>query len=207
MLFQQAGQLIMDSVGHPGIHAEQYRSRESLGSLELEDEGAKPPVPRNEDAVQLAGRSEEVRVGRAAEPSLGGREDVVAQRTEKRYRGVIDVLIDEKTRRGPSGCGNVDLFGLDESRRVFDAGLHVIHREIWIVTIHDLLEWNPVLNQFEDAVDRNAGPFDTGLAEMDRGVYNDLLTVHHGSPPPLDFTCASFCKAEALPSRDMDHAR
>jgi hypothetical protein len=105
----------------------------------------------------------------------------MTQGTKERHGDAIDVVIDQETHSDLSGCGDVDLFGLDEGRGIFHARLHVLNCKIRVIAFHDFLKRDPVLNKFKDAIHRNPSSLDARLPEMDLWIDDDSLAKHQAS--------------------------
>ena len=69
----------------------------------------------------------------------------------------------------------MDLFACEDINGVLDTGTNVILAEIRVVITGDLREWNPLSNQFQDALNGNPRPHHARFSKMNLRIDGDSV--------------------------------
>lgn len=91
---------------------------------------------------------------------------------------VIDILIGEEVHPFLRYSW-VNFLSFNQRSGILHTGLYVLHCNVWIVPLDDLIEGNPLLDQLKDTIYRDSCPGNAGQAKMDICVNCDSA---HGMP-------------------------
>lgn len=80
----------------------------------------------------------------------------------------------------------MNIFSGDKCNGILKAGTNILNFEIRIILLNNFIKRKPLIQKFEDALNRDTRTFYTGLAEVDFWVYSD--SGYHFQPFCLTVT-------------------